>query len=177
MSKKLAVSPSVSQSDSIKLVEPETLLDHIHQINDAIARRAFELFEGDGRINGRDQGHWLQAEEELLHRVHVRISQSDQSLDVRAEVPGFRANELEVCLEPRRLTIAGKKDSIKEYKEKQTVYQERCSDEILRVIDLPAEVNSSGAKANLKNGILELTLPKASQTKATQLSVKAAGGA
>ena len=54
------------------------------------------------------------------------------------------------------------------------MYQEQCSNEILRVIDLPAEVVASKAAATLKNGMLELQMPKTPETKASRIEVKPA---
>ncbi|MGB6624631.1 MAG: Hsp20 family protein, partial [Candidatus Acidiferrales bacterium] len=160
---------------ALKLVEPKTSLERIHRIHDDIARRAFEIFENAGGFLGHDLDHWLKAEAELLHPVHVNITESDDGLTVRAEAPGFDLGELEVSLEPRRLTITGKKETTKEDKKKgKIVYKEQCSSELLRVIDLPMEVDAAKATATLKNGVLELNMPKGAQAKNTRVEVKAA---
>ncbi len=116
----------------------------------------------------------LPAEAELLHPAHVSISESDEALSVEAEVPGFGAKELEVRLEPRRLTISGRKEIGKEDKKGKTIYKEQCSSELLRVIDLPAEVNPAKTTATLKNGALELDMPKTAQARKTCVEVKVA---
>ena len=65
-------------------------------------------------------------------------------------MPDFEAEDLQINVEPRRLTISGKKETKEEQKKGKAVYQEQCSNEILRVIDLPAEVVASKASATLK---------------------------
>jgi HSP20 family protein len=158
----------------VKLVEPKSLFERIHQIHDSIARRAFEIFEKDGGLFGHDLDHWFKAEAELLHPVHVNVTESDDSLTVEAEAPGFSASDLEVSLEPRRLTITGKKQTRKEDKRKgKTVYAERCSSELLRIIDLPAEVDASKATATLKSGVLQLKVLKTGERK-KQVEVRTA---
>ena len=159
---------------SLRVVEPKSLFDRIDQIHRAIARRAFQLFEGNGGLFGRELEHWLKAEAELLHPVHMNITESDDTLAVEAEVPGFSPNELEVSIEARRLTISGKKESREERKKGKTIYREECSNEILKIVDLPAEVDATKASATLKNGVLELSLPKAAQAKGTRVEIKAA---
>ncbi|MGA2348349.1 MAG: Hsp20 family protein [Candidatus Sulfotelmatobacter sp.] len=168
--------PEPKEPAAMKLVGPETLFDRINQLHEATARRAFQLFEGEGRIFGRDLDHWFRAEEELLHSVHVRISESGNALEVAAEVPGFNAKELEVSVEPQRLTISGKRESTEERKKGETVYKEQCSNEILRVVDLPAEIETSKVTATLKEGVLTLNLPKTARAKAaaTEVDVKTA---
>ena len=74
---------------SLKLVPPADLFDRMAKIYDSVAHRAFELFESNGRSFGRDLEHWLRAEAELLHPVHVDLTETETGLAVRAEVPGL----------------------------------------------------------------------------------------
>jgi HSP20 family molecular chaperone IbpA len=46
---------------------------------------------------------------EFLHPAYIAISESSKSLTVRADVPGFKENDLEIEVEPGRVTIAGKR--------------------------------------------------------------------
>lgn len=159
---------------ALKIVEPQTLFDRINRLHDEIERRAFGHFERDGRF-GRDLEHWLKAEAELLHPVHVNISESGNAFHVSVEVPGFNASELEVSLEPHRLTISGRRDSSKQSEKKgQVIYSEQCSSELLRIIDLPAEIDAAKTTATLKDGILELDMPKGAQAIGTRVEVRAA---
>ena len=157
-----------------KTIERQDVFERFTQIYNSIARRAFELFESNGSIFGHELDDWFKAESELLHPVHVRMVESDDAFTVEAEAPGFEATDLQINLEPRRLTISGKKETKQEQKKGKAVYQEQCSNEILRVIDLPAEVDASKATATLKNGILELQMPKSAIPKATRVEVKSA---
>ena len=159
-----------------KFVEPQAIYSRLNEIYGEIARRAFELFEGDGGTSGHDLDHWFKAEAELLHAAHVRILESDDAITVNAEVPGFGANELQLSLEPRRLTIIGKKQSSSEQKKGSVLYSERCSNELLRSIELPVEVNASRATATLSNGVLELSAPKLA-AKSLPLQTRTAGAA
>jgi HSP20 family protein len=170
-------SQASSGSLTPRFVEPEAIVNRMNEVYDAIARRAFEIFEGDGRVDGRALDHWFQAEAEMLHPAHVRVRESDDAITVDAEVPGFNANELQVSLEPRRLIISGKKQSKSEGKKDRVVYSERCSGELLRSVELPTEVNVSRATATLNDGVLELNVAKASTAKTIPLQAKSAGAA
>lgn len=175
MTEKSTAVQMAPEPSSVKVVEPKTLFERINRIHQNIARRAFEIFENDGGLFGHQLDHWFEAEAELLHPVHMNITESDDALSVQAEVPGFNADELEVSLESQRLMISGKKETSKEDKKKgKTIYKERCSTELLRIIDLPAEVDPTKTTATLKNGVLELSMPKGGQAKSTRVEVKAA---
>lgn len=172
MAEKSTAVQRAPSSGSLRVVEPQTLFERMNRVHDEIARRAFELFERDGAF-GRDLENWFNAEEQLIHPAHINISESDSALHVQAEVPGFEPNEIEISLEPARLTISGKKQTSQEQQQKgKVVYKELCSSELLRVIDLPVEVDPEKTKATLKNGILELEMPKSAQSQAKRVEVK-----
>jgi HSP20 family protein len=150
------------------------VFDRIQQTYDSIARRAFEIFDNNGRWPGNDSENWFRAESELLHPVHLEMTESDDNLTVRAEVPGFSTNELGINVEPRKLTIVGKHEAQEERKNAKTIYTERCAKEILRVVYLPAEVDSPKASATLKDGVLSIELPKAAHAKTVRVEPKRA---
>jgi len=158
----------------VKQTETKNVFDRIQQTYDSIAQRAFEIFDNNGRRRGRELEDWLQAESELLYPVPLELEESDDNLTVRAMVPGFSTKELEINVGPRKLTITGKHEAQEESKKGKTVYSERCAKEILRVVDLPAEVDSSKVTATLKDGILSLEMPKAAHAKTVRIEAKAA---
>ncbi len=158
----------------VKVVTGDEIFDRMKQTFEAITQRAYEIFESSGQMFGRDLADWFQAESELLHPVHLDIAESEGALTVRAEVPGFNANEIEVNLESRRLTITGKRESKEERKTGKIVYSERCSNQIFRAIELPAEVDTTQATATLKNGVLELEMQKAAPAKKIRVTAKSA---
>jgi HSP20 family protein len=161
-------------STPLKLTAPTDLFKQIEDLYNSITRRAFEIFENNGRMLGRELADWFQAESELLHPIHIDVAESKDGLTVRAEVPGFNADDLKVSLEANRLTITGERETKEERKGEKTIYKERCSNRILRVIDLPAEVDAGKTVATLKDGLLELKAPKTPPAKNIPIKTKAA---
>jgi HSP20 family protein len=157
-----------------KPVKFGTLMEQMETTFNALARRAYEIFDDNGRAMGHDLDNWFQAEREMLHPVNVNITETDAALEVRAEVPGFSEKELEIGIEPRKLAITGKRESSKEEKKGKTVYTESSSDQLLRVVELPAEVDATKATTTLKNGVLEITLPKVLAAQPVRIQPKAA---
>jgi HSP20 family protein len=142
---------------------------------DAVARRAFDFFEANGRRFGRELEDWLRAERELLHPLFLEISETDGALTVDVEVPGFTEKDVEISLEPRRLTISGTRETTEERKKGTTVYSERASNRIFRVVELPADVDTASAAINATydKGVLTITLPKKAKSEARQIKVEA----
>jgi HSP20 family protein len=157
---------------SVKQPATSDALDRIQQTYDSIARRAFEIFDNNGRWFGHDLEDWVRAESELLHPVHLEVAESEDDLTVRAEVPGFSTKDLEINVEPRRLTLVGKHEAQEERKKAKPIYSERCAKEILRVVYLPTDVDTLKASATLKDGILNIELPKAAHAKTVRIEPK-----
>lgn len=158
----------------IQLMRPEEMFDEMTKKFGAIARRAFQIFEHNGWQLGHDLENWFQAESELFHPLHLDIAEADNMLAVKAEIPGFTEKDLQISLEPRRLTITGKRETHEEKKGKKTLYTERCSNEIFRVVDLPKEVDpkASGVKATFDQGILTVTLLETPSTKGREIKIE-----
>ena len=72
------------------------------------------------------------------------------------------------------MTIAGKRETIKETKEGEALYSEECSDEIFRVIELPSEVIATKVSAMLKDGVLDIQIPKAESRKSASATTQSA---
>lgn len=162
------------ETTPLKFVTADEIFNRMKEVYGSIARRAFEIFESHGQVFSRDLADWFQAESEVLHPVHLGIAESEGALTVRAEVPGFNANEIEINLEPRRLTITGKRETREERKTGKTVYSERCSNQIFRSIDLPAEVETAKVRTTFSNGVLEMELQKAAPARKFRAEAKSA---
>jgi HSP20 family protein len=142
--------------------------DEVNATFGKIEKRAYELFEGRGRENGHDLDDWFKAESELLRPMPVEINENDNALVIKAEVPGFKAEDLNVSLEPTCLIIKGKLEEATEKTVDKTVYSESQSKETFRKVPLPFEVNPDAGEAFLRDGVLEIKAPKAPGAKQTE---------
>ncbi len=174
MTEKIVAVQMAKEPTALKPLTFENMAKRINEVFESISRRAYELFEGNGRTDGHHLENWFSAENELLHPVHVRMTESEDGLEITAEVPGFNEKELEISVEPNRVVITGARESAKEEKKGKAIYTESCSNQIMRIISLPAEVNADKTTAVLKNGVLKLTLPKSAKAETVKIQPKAA---
>jgi len=157
-------SPPVTQ---IHPSPPDTLQWETQQIGLAIAHRAYEIFEARNCEHGHDWEDWFQAESELLRPVSIAMSESANRISVRVNIPGFSENELKIGVEPKGITIVGRKDSrLTQGDEERTA----PPNQVLRCISLTSEIDTAGAAIELESGVLKLELPKVAVAEA-----KAAG--
>jgi HSP20 family protein len=138
---------------------------------DLVARRPWELLGATPRFFTREMENWFKTEPELFRPVHLKLYETDEAVVAHAEVPGFTEKELDINVEPWRLIITGKKEFKEEKKEGAPVYKEKRN-QIYRSVNLPIEIRPEEVKAALKNGMLELTMPKAKVVKKVKVEVK-----
>jgi HSP20 family protein len=158
----------------LKFSDGDPFFQRVADIYNALARRSYELFESRGRQDGHDLEDWLKAEIELLNPTPVEICEDDGQLIVRADTPGFREKDIEVRVEPYRVIISGQREESHDRKKQKTLYSERNSNRLLRMVDLPEQVDPEKAKASLQEGSLEIDLPKAHPAKKVPISTRAA---
>jgi HSP20 family protein len=144
-----------------RIVDAEQLRGRPGEIFDLVARRAYDLFEQRGREHGAHDDDWFRAEAELLHPVSVDVSDEGEALVLRAEVEGFTAGDIEVGLEPHRITLVGSREAKRVRRKGAVLAAEVRASQFFRMVDLPAEVQAAGAEAAVKDGVLELVLRKA----------------
>jgi len=90
----------------------------------------------------------------------IDILDKDNALVVRAEMPGIKKEDLEITIAGDRLTFEAKRDFEKEEKKEDFFRSEMAYGRLFRVVHLPVEVIGDDAKAEMKDGIIEVYLPK-----------------
>jgi len=153
------ISTSTSPATLLRPCAPEDLQWDMQQIQLAVARRAFELFEMRNREHGHDWEDWFQAESELLRPVSTAISETAEHYSIRANVLGLSERELKVSIEPKRIAIVGSKELNAEAETKGPP-ADFYPDQILHLIPLSSEVDPEGAVIELQSGVLRFELPK-----------------
>ena len=104
----------------------------------------------------------------------VDVSETKDSVVVKAEVPGMEAEDLDVSLNNNFLTIKGEKKHEKEEKDEDYHMVERSYGSFSRSVRLPAEVQEDKVKANYHNGILKITMPKSEEAKKKEVKIQVA---
>lgn len=93
---------------------------------------------------------------------------------LRADLPGMEQKDVEVTLQDGMLTIKGERKEEKEVKQDDYYHCERWAGMFTRSLALPPGVEADKVKATFKNGVLEIHVPKAVETKGKTIEIKAA---
>ena len=102
----------------------------------------------------------------------VDIYETTDALKLWADLPGTKENNIEVTLDHGTLTIVGTV-STEKYEKLSPLYTEYNVGNYFRQFDLNEDIDPKGIKASIKNGVLELTLPKSERAQPRRIEVKA----
>ncbi|HEX2881841.1 MAG TPA: Hsp20/alpha crystallin family protein, partial [Polyangiaceae bacterium] len=92
---------------------------------------------------------------------------------LKADLPGVKTDDLDVQANGNRITVSGKREEEKEEKGATEYRMERSYGSFSRSFALPEAIDSSKVNAELKDGVLTLTVPKKVVQPATPIKVKA----
>ena len=101
----------------------------------------------------------------------VDIYETDQDVVLKAELPGVDPKDVEIRVEDGTLYLKGQRKFENEVKEENYHRVERSYGSFTRSFALPSSVNSEKAKAEYKDGLLTLTLPKREEAKPKTIQI------
>ena len=102
----------------------------------------------------------------------IDVAEEKDSIVVRAEVPGCKAEDINISVYGNKLTISGEKKLDEEKKEKGYYHVESTYGSFRRELTLSADVDQDKIEATCKDGVLSVTLPKAAKAKTVKVKVK-----
>ena len=112
----------------------------------------------------------MPAEAEL--KMKIDVSEDDKSYTVQADIPGVKKEDIQVDVEGDTVSVRAEvKQEKEEKKDEKVVYSERSYGMVSRSFSLPSEVDEKAAKAEYKDGVLKLVLPKKANGGGRRISV------
>lgn len=100
------------------------------------------------------------------------VQETDNDVVIKASLPGFKTEDLNVEISKGALTIRGESKAEREEKNSTYHLQERRCGSVTRAVTLPASVYEDEAKATLENGVLTVTVPKSERTPTRRIDVE-----
>jgi HSP20 family protein len=105
------------------------------------------------------------ADDGIVMAPRMDMAETDDSIEITAELPGVDEKDLDVSVEGDVLVIKGEKKSESEEKKKDYHVVERSYGSFRRSIRLPGAVDPEKVKAAFDKGVLRVTLPKPEEAK------------
>lgn len=121
----------------------------------------FERFMGLGDFN--QDTDWIPA---------VDITRSEDDVVIKVDLPGMKAEDVDLSFEGDVLTISGTKQSEEQKEGADYYHSERRFGSFCRRISMPSDVDADKVKAECKDGVLTVTLPQTKKPAAKKIEVK-----
>lgn len=125
---------------------------------DALRHEMNRLFDDFGMPTSRQNG-------DLMFVPAAEIDETEEAVNLRLEIPGIEAKDLDIQVTAEAVSISGERRSESRTEEKGVTRSEFRYGSFQRTIPLPARINNQDVKADYKDGILTLSLPKAEEEK------------
>jgi HSP20 family protein len=106
----------------------------------------------------------------------VDIFETEHEIVLKAELPDIDEKDIDVRVEKNTLTLSGERKFEKEYKEENALRMERYYGTFSRTFTLPNIVKLDAVKAEYKNGVLTVKLPKLEEAKPKQIKIAVGNG-
>lgn len=107
----------------------------------------------------------------------INVRENDEQVIVEAELPGVRADDVDISVENGMLTIAGEKRAGQERKEENWLVVERRYGRFERSFTLARTVDVENIRASFEDGVLRIVLPKREEAKPRRIRVDVARSA
>lgn len=127
--------------------------------------RMFETFPS------RSFGTEIARRFEALSGPAIEFKDKKDEYELVAEVPGMKAEDIEIKVSDGMLRLSGERKEERESKEDGYLFSERHYGRFDRAIQLPQGVDESGITANAKDGLLSIHLPKTADAKQKELKI------
>lgn len=101
----------------------------------------------------------------------IDVFEGKDAFTVKAELPGMKREDIDVSLHDGVLSVSGERKSEKNYEDAEVYRTERYVGRFQRTVALPAPVAVDKVKAQYKDGVLIITLPKTEEAKPKQIDV------
>jgi HSP20 family molecular chaperone IbpA len=147
-------SSSVSQSSKPAVLSQEGGRGLLDEFNNLVARRAYERFDRDGRVDGNDLSHWLEAENELVPLLPY-VRDLPDSFTANVSLSEVSTENVKVCAAEDRAIVYAENRAADGSGQTQSIESNYY------LIRWPEPVDASSCTAELEKGDLTLQVRKA----------------
>ncbi len=112
-----------------------------------------------------------ESERNIVFTPSIDMYETDKDIVIKAELPGVEKDNIELVVKDNFVHIRAERKEEKENKTEKYHRIERFYGSMERVIPLPVDVKAEETKAEYKNGILEIRIPKEKTSKETKIKI------
>ncbi len=146
--------------------DPWSIFDELESLQDDMNR----VFSGSSTNRAEREGRsWRNSPRYPL----MNVWSSEEGLVIDAELPGVNPEDVDVSVTGDELTLRGKVNAVDAAEGETHHRRERPRGEFARTLTLPFRAKAEGVKANYRNGVLRLTIPRSDDEKPKRIAIEA----
>ncbi len=145
---------------NITRFEPWTMLDMLHRDLDRLVGHRGPRGNGENSV-----ADWVPS---------VDIIEEKERFILRADVPGVRTEDIDISMDSGVLSVSGERHAEERSEESGVQRIERSSGHFFRRFTLPETADADSVSARVKDGVLEVSIPKRPEVQARRIAVEAA---
>ena len=160
------------QPQQLRFRKVESVEEDLSRMREAIAGRAYEIFDRRDGVGGNETEDWLAAERELLWEPQIELSEDHGTLVLQVAMAGFKPDEFDVQVTPQDVLIQAE-GLPAEPDDTVTVHvSEFRQGRLFRDVRLPTPIEVDRAEARYRYGLLTITAPLADPVPVDEESVE-----
>jgi len=159
-----------------KVKKPETapsLFQSMDTLFEDVRKRAFELFQRRGALDGWDLDDWIRAERDLVWAPESELVETDKEFQMKIAVPALEAKDIQISALPDAIIVRGEISRKEEKKEGKVHFSEFSERKLFRRFEMPVGIDLEQVKATLENGVLQITAAKAPTSQEKRVPIAA----
>jgi HSP20 family protein len=156
----------LDKKDTINLQTDDDLYD------EDVEEEEYDEDVEDEEEEETDEENWPEEDLEEEGQLSIDVYQTPKNIVVKSTIAGVTPEDIDISINNDMLTIRGKRHLEKEMDEQDYLFRECYWGTFSRSIILPVEIEADRIEAEMENGVLSVTLPKAKPTKQISIKVK-----
>jgi len=152
----------------VKVTRKDSIVDDVEQMQQHVARRAYELFEQRGSAPGGPWADWFAAEREIVRRPAIELREEHGAYFVSASVAGIAPEDVHVEVTPEDVVIKEETERIHASKDGRVHQSEFRTGRIFRSVHFPGAIDAASVQAEYRNGVLTVKAPIAPPIRAAR---------
>ena len=147
----------------MNLITTRRPIGNLFNLHNEMGRIFGDLLSSNDTDTNTESSSWMPT---------VDITETENIYEIHAELPGVLENDVNVSVTDNLLTIKGEKRQEEKSEERNIHRVERRYGNFQRSFTLPRQVNTGEIKAEFKDGILTLNIPKVKEAKPTEIPIE-----
>jgi HSP20 family protein len=159
-----------------KVKAPETapsLLQSMDTLFEDVRKKAFDLFQQRGALDGGDLEDWFRAERDLVRTPESELVETDKEMQMKIAVPAMEGKDILISALPDAIIVQGETSHKEEKKEGKVHFSEFSQRKLFRRFEMPTGIDVEQVKATLENGVLQIAAAKTPAAKEKKIAVAA----